>query len=485
MSKPASTRKATSSSQELLEPTSLEARFPQLNILGPQGSRGQTGTSAGRRAAPQQQRQKIVEIGADGAFDLSADAHDEPGPDSATVPAREGRENMRAGNDHRQADPSQSSCPSKGVPPPGSIGNVVPAAGGDDDDDDDEEPPPLDDSAGGSVGVDLFNVHAGRQADEEQKSKDNGKGEEEEGPSLMDEMMAAAGAARAEKVAKAKAEEARVKKDFGKGLKKGFFNSGGKKKSSGTKAKAKKSAPKAENKIETLKIDPSKRAGSKSQAGRQTDSLRIDEVQERMQESLGPMGKMLKDGAWITQDLMTKFASNPKLAKGLADPRYAAAISELQKDPKKAMEKFQHDPELVAFLNEFCMTMGDHFTKLGETQPATPHAQTPGGASSTAAPQASSSPEPVYGPSMGPLADEAIKKAATQPPAPAPSREEQAQVDKIMQNRELTELLMDPEMQKVMHECQQPGRLQYYFRHATWGPKLKKLADAGLIRVER
>jgi len=63
----------------------------------------------------------------------------------------------------------------------------------------------------------------------------------------------------------------------------------------------------------------------------------------------------------VTPDLLQKFATNPKLSKGLSDPRFQAAIAEMQKDPKAAMAKFQKDKELSEFLTEFFSTMGDHF----------------------------------------------------------------------------------------------------------------------------
>lgn len=66
----------------------------------------------------------------------------------------------------------------------------------------------------------------------------------------------------------------------------------------------------------------------------------------------------------MTPDLLQKFATNPKLAKGLSDPRFQAAIAEMQKDPKAAMLKFQQDEELSEFLKEFFSTMGDHFTAV-------------------------------------------------------------------------------------------------------------------------
>eukprot|EP00616_Rhizochromulina_sp_CCMP1243_P012869 CAMPEP_0118974134 /NCGR_PEP_ID=MMETSP1173-20130426/11090_1 /TAXON_ID=1034831 /ORGANISM="Rhizochromulina marina cf, Strain CCMP1243" /LENGTH=383 /DNA_ID=CAMNT_0006923843 /DNA_START=15 /DNA_END=1163 /DNA_ORIENTATION=- len=322
---------------------------------------------------------------------------------------------------------------------------------------DDDEPPPLDGEAGGEAGG-------------------GGSGAEEtptEEPSLMDEMMQAAEAARKEKKDKAKAEQKRVKKEFGSGLKKGFFSSSG----GGTgKKKKKPTGQQSKSKTPASTHQPSSGGGSSAKveaiptlkAAKDTkkNDLVLDEVQDAMKSAGGGMGQMLQDGAWMTEDLMTKFAKNPLLAKGLSDPRYTAAIQELQKNPKQAMEKFQHDPELSAFLNEFCQTMGEHFTKLGDQQ------QPP--------------VDPATAAVHGPLAEDAVRRASERAkqspsPPPQPSKEEDAQVQRIMQDTELRELLMDSGLQRVMMECQQPGKLQMYMRDKTWGPKLRKLADAGLV----
>ena len=78
----------------------------------------------------------------------------------------------------------------------------------------------------------------------------------------------------------------------------------------------------------------------------------------------------------------------------------------------------KNDPEAEAFMTEFCKTIGNHFTAMGaqnqEKVPAGP------------------------APSAGPLADEAVKRAGEKaksktPPAP-PSPEDEAQVQKVLQN---------------------------------------------------
>jgi len=189
-----------------------------------------------------------------------------------------------------------------------------------------------------------------------------GAGSAGEAPTLADEMQAVALAARQVVKDKAAAEEARVKKEFGSTIKKGFFDQPSK--AGGKTKKAPKAAPKAEP-IETLRpTQPLPKAGGKAGGGGGGPVL--SEVQEAMKDAAGPMASLLQSKDWVTQDLLLKFATNPKLARGLTDPRFQAAIAELQKDPKVAMAKFQHDKELTAFLTEFCTTMGEHFSQLGD-----------------------------------------------------------------------------------------------------------------------
>uniref|UniRef100_A0A7S2FPN2 STI1/HOP DP domain-containing protein n=1 Tax=Octactis speculum TaxID=3111310 RepID=A0A7S2FPN2_9STRA len=61
---------------------------------------------------------------------------------------------------------------------------------------------------------------------------------------------------------------------------------------------------------------------------------------------------------------------------------------------------------------------------------------------------------------------------------------DQTQVDKVMQDEEMRALLMDPEMQQVMITCQQPGALQKYMVDPLWGPRIRKLAQSGLVQIQ-
>jgi len=52
---------------------------------------------------------------------------------------------------------------------------------------------------------------------------------------------------------------------------------------------------------------------------------------------------------------------------------------------------------------------------------------------------------------------------------------------------EVTKILLDPKIQQVMEECASDsvgaGKLQYYLRHGVFGPKLRELMKAGLLKL--
>lgn len=71
---------------------------------------------------------------------------------------------------------------------------------------------------------------------------------------------------------------------------------------------------------------------------------------------------------WATPELIQEMQSNRIIALGLQSPKCTAAIQYLQSNPKEAFERFRHDPEITAFLQEFCGMMGRHFEALGKQQ---------------------------------------------------------------------------------------------------------------------
>ena len=66
----------------------------------------------------------------------------------------------------------------------------------------------------------------------------------------------------------------------------------------------------------------------------------------------------------MTDDLLQKIKNNDGLAKKLANPGFAQALNEFQRDPKAAMAKYGSNPEMQAFLMEFCGLLGGFNNKM-------------------------------------------------------------------------------------------------------------------------
>jgi hypothetical protein len=210
----------------------------------------------------------------------------------------------------------------------------------------------------------------------------------------------------------------------------------------------------------------------------------LQEVHDAMNMSNGtPFEKLLHENRkqWATPQLMQKINENPRLVAGMSNPLYMAALQEFQENPKKAMQKYnQNDQskEILRFLTEFCGVLGEHFTTLGELQK---HQELKG--------------------TLGPLAREALKRhaASTSSLISVPSTtsntrkgiestlQHDKDVQRILSNPELTQLLMDPEMQQVIHESTTTNgreKFRYYMQHPNFAPKLQKLIKAGLLKIE-
>lgn len=71
---------------------------------------------------------------------------------------------------------------------------------------------------------------------------------------------------------------------------------------------------------------------------------------------------------WVTDDLLSKIMSHPKLGKQFMDPRFSEAIAKFQTNPREVMASCESNPELREFIQEFCDIMGNHFTMLSEAQ---------------------------------------------------------------------------------------------------------------------
>jgi len=363
-------------------------------------------------------------------------------------------------------------------------------------DDDGDAPPPLSTDIGASPPPSVDGSVS--------KNQDAAASTSADGPSLMEELMADAARIQKDKEASAKAKERKDAKKASFGMKKGFLDkpkkSKGKKRNKSTTAGTTSSTASATKK----RVDESSKGNGddvfeidsdgnlvkttadssdcsaiptirpkKSSPSSEADRLRLEEVQEAMKNS-SLEGLVGTSNEWANDDLMQKVANNPRLAAGLRNPKFAAALEAMQRDPKAAMTKFRNHPEIIDFLQEFCGVMGQHFTKLGKEQDQS-NGKGKGAAS-------------VSKRDLGPLAEAAIKKQAEREARgtavePEMSNEEKETLDRIMSDSELTGILMDPAVQRVMQECSLPGRMRMYMQHPEYGPKLRKLLEAGILKM--
>ena len=54
-------------------------------------------------------------------------------------------------------------------------------------------------------------------------------------------------------------------------------------------------------------------------------------------------------------------------------------------------------------------------------------------------------------------------------------------MNSILKNEELRTLLLDTNLQKILQECNDPAKFQYYMRDPIISKKIKLLYDNGLV----
>jgi len=340
-----------------------------------------------------------------------------------------------------------------------------------DTDTDDELPPPID--------------TGGQGADSATTGVD--------GQSLMEQMMKEALKAREIEEKKMKTKERKNAKTSSFGFKKGFLSGTSKplvKKKNQAKAKAAKAGEKVDrkqsDKNRIYELDPHGNMvpETKSRDGVETipkpnpslqaaDShpLHLKEVQEAMNDNTNSAWNNLSNTEWSSPDLLNRISENPKLIAGMANPKFTAALEALKNDPQEAMKIFRDHEDVMEFLNEFCSLLGDHFTKLGEKETQTQS-------------------QNLREEDLGPIAFRALQKESERKERgetlvnEGMDQQEQEQYDAIMKDEELTRIMMDVDIQRVIQECSTiPGKMQMYMRHEDYGIKLRKLIQAGLLRV--
>ena len=296
----------------------------------------------------------------------------------------------------------------------------------------------------------------------------------EEGPSILEQMMALQAEARKEKE---KEKEVLVKASsmsFGNGFKKGFFGgSGGKSApSSSSSSPSMSTKPSTAESIPTIR--PAQTVVKGGSCGK--SSLVLDEVQTAMKTD-NPVLAQLQQGDWVTPDLTKIMMGNEILSRGLRNPKCTAAIELMQSNPKEAQRRFQGDPEVDIFMREFGRVMGAHFEALGNSNQK--QQQAGAGLAGRSSSSGSDGQVPV-GP-VGPLHAEVLKKAEGQRKIIETSQAEEEQVKRIIGDPELTAMLMDPELQRILQECGDPVKFQRHMRDPVIACKILRLREAGLV----
>ena len=330
----------------------------------------------------------------------------------------------------------------------------------------DDMPPPIEDDSPPPIEDLSINNKKKTESSTTTTKKDDG-----EEKSLMQNMIDEATVAKKKKDEKKAKLRKKADKSFGKGLKKGFFNNPKPKK----KKKAKKNNSNSNKKKSNSKVDddvefeintegakkldkkakeemPFLRAkkGNANDPNNPLNNLRIPEVQAAMKNTLNNKKE------WMTPHLLRRFATNPKLALVLQNPRFVKAMEELQKEPDAAMAKYKDDEALQDFLQEFMGLMGDHMVNLGEAKKE-----------KEAKKQKSEQERQKQ-------QEEAMRREL---------EKADPEVAKVLQNQEVAQILADPNMQKIMQECTQPGVLRKYMSDPVIAKKFRILQKHGLIQM--
>eukprot|EP00041_Stephanoeca_diplocostata_P013190 m.230211 g.230211 ORF g.230211 m.230211 type:complete len:185 (+) comp19254_c1_seq12:117-671(+) len=67
-----------------------------------------------------------------------------------------------------------------------------------------------------------------------------------------------------------------------------------------------------------------------------------------------------------TPDLLEKISKQPHLMKMMSNPQFATALTEFEKNPKGAMQKYGDNPQMAEFFKSFCDIMGNHLTGISD-----------------------------------------------------------------------------------------------------------------------
>lgn len=166
--------------------------------------------------------------------------------------------------------------------------------------------------------------------------------------------------------------------------------------------------------------------------------------------------------------------------------------------PQETMEKLKNDePEILHWLMEFLGVMGDHFVTLGAEEENTEENEGSGRENNTQRKMTTKTKaESKMIREIGPLEEKAMRAHKARSTFDSQMLHEEKTTDdddddevaKILSNEALRSALLDPKMQQVMEELAHEsgvgaGMLQYYMNHDGFGPKLRLLMEAGLLKM--
>jgi hypothetical protein len=205
--------------------------------------------------------------------------------------------------------------------------------------------------------------------------------------------------------------------------------------------------------------------------------LRLAQVQDAIHNEKSTWEKSL-NAKLTSPQLLDRLSKNEIVSKRMAHPKYSAALEALQKSPKEAMEKFQNHPDVMEFIREICRELGEYFTDIGKED--------------SMMSRENNINDIARVEEIGSLAYDALQREKARKSQRGQSQkedveiisqEEQQRLDEILKDKDLTGLLMDVDLQRVIKECSDiPGKAQVYLQHELYGAKLRRLIQAGLLK---
>ena len=341
-----------------------------------------------------------------------------------------------------------------------------------------------------------------------------------QGPSLADEMAAAAAASqKVQQAARDKAEAAAAEAS-GVGIKRGFLlapkqttrkaGAGGAAAAAAAAAAPAAAAgpaagaapaakPAAKGSLDMLRIvggssgssSGSGSGGSSASAsagGKGAAPLLMPEVQSAMASQMPALAAKLSSGSWMTPELVQRIAAEPRLVEGMQQPRFQAALKEMQRDPAATLKKHASDAPLAEFLKCYMGILGEHFQKLGEAEDAARAAAGGSGSGSGGGGGGGSSGSGGSGIGLTP-ASTTVRKPTAQELAKAAAAASEAsgadqEVRRALADPRVVELLGDADVQRMMGECRErPEALRGYMQQPAMRAKIMLMQKLGLIQL--